>query len=62
MPDAWRADPLAFLDRGQGWVAREVSEALPRVPWSHPREALQEMLDRHRGDIASCKAPIAELG
>jgi nitronate monooxygenase len=56
-----RADKLSFLNRGQGWVARELAKALPRVPYPHMREGLQEMLDTHRANIATCEKLIAGL-
>lgn len=56
-----RADKLSFLNRGQGWVARELANALPRVPYPHMREGLQEMLDTHRANIATCEKLIAGL-
>ncbi|AUN93716.1 2-nitropropane dioxygenase [Pseudazoarcus pumilus] len=46
-----KAERLAFLNRGQGWVAREIEKALPRIDRPHMREALQEMLDTHRDNI-----------
>ncbi len=56
-----QADKLAFLNRGQGWVARELAKALPRVTRAHMREGLQEMLDTHRANIATCEKLIAGL-
>lgn len=56
-----KAERLAFLNRGQGWVAREVAKALPRVPYAHMREGLQEMLDTHRENIDRTQALIDTL-
>ena len=56
-----QAERLAFLNRGQGWVAREVEKALPRVPYAHMREGLQEMLDTHRNNITRCEELIKQL-
>lgn len=56
-----KAERLAFLNRGQGWVAREVRNALPRVPYPHMREGLQEMLDTHRNNIGRCEQLIEKL-
>lgn len=56
-----RAERLAFLNRGQGWVAREVAKALPRVPYAHMREGLQEMFDTHRDNIGRCEKLIDTL-
>ena len=56
-----KAERLAFLNRGQGWVAREVGKALPRVPYPHMREGLQEMFDTHRGNITATEQLIEKL-
>ncbi|MDX5363565.1 MAG: DUF6306 domain-containing protein [Pseudazoarcus pumilus] len=56
-----KAERLAFLNRGQGWVAREVAKALPRVPYAHMREGLQEMLDTHRDNITRTEELIDKL-
>ncbi|MDX5445279.1 MAG: DUF6306 domain-containing protein [Zoogloeaceae bacterium] len=56
-----KAERLAFLNRGQGWVAREVAKALPRVPYAHMREGLQEMLETHRDNITATEALIGKL-
>jgi nitronate monooxygenase len=56
-----RAERLAFLNRGQGWVAREIERVLPRVPYAHMREGLREMLDTHRANIGKCEALIGTL-
>jgi nitronate monooxygenase len=51
---------LAFLNRGQGWVARKIREALPRLAAGPVRDALQAMHDSHLANIALCDAIIAE--
>jgi hypothetical protein len=47
---------LAFLNRGQAWVARRIAAALPRLGPSRLRDALQEMHDSHLANIARCEA------
>jgi hypothetical protein len=50
----WR-ERLRFLNRGQGWVARRIAEALPRIAPSATRSALQEMHESHVANIALCE-------
>jgi nitronate monooxygenase len=50
----WR-ERLDFLNRGQRWVARRIAEALPRIPKSEGKEALQAMHDSHLDNIGSCE-------
>lgn len=50
---------LAFLNRGQAWVARKIGSALPRLGSGSTRDALQEMHDSHLANIARCEALIA---
>ena len=45
---------LDLLDRGQGWVVRKLTEALPRISDTSLREDLKEMLDAHRRNIERC--------
>ena len=52
---------LAFLNRGQAWVVRTLSTALPRLAASAGREVLERMRDSHRDNIAACEALLAEL-
>lgn len=52
---------LAFLNRGQAWVVRTLSAALPRLADSPAREVLARMRDEHRDNIAVCEALLAEL-
>ena len=55
------APRLAFLNRGQGWVARKLREALPRIAEDSVHAALKEMLETHDANIARC-APFAAAG
>jgi len=55
------AERLALLDRGQAWVARRLSAALPRLADSPARGVLARMRDEHRDNIAACEALLAEL-
>ncbi|MGH8629328.1 MAG: DUF6306 domain-containing protein [Burkholderiales bacterium] len=45
---------LDLLNRGQGWVARRLREALPRIVDEPLRADLQEMLDVHQRNIERC--------
>lgn len=56
-----KAERLAFLNRGQGWVAREVAKALPRIPYAHMREGLEEMYETHRDNITRTENLIEQL-
>lgn len=47
---------LAFLNRGQAWVARKIREALPRLPPGEIAAALAEMERSHEVNIAACEA------
>jgi Domain of unknown function (DUF6306) len=49
------ADRLAFLNRGQGWVARKLAEALPRIADPEIRAALEEMHRTHVENVARCE-------
>ncbi len=50
---------LAFLNRGQAWVARKIAEALPQIGNAPLREMLQQMHDSHLANIAACDALAA---
>ena len=50
------AAQLGLLDRGQGWVVRKLQESLPRIEDEALRADLQEMIDVHQANIASCNA------
>jgi hypothetical protein len=43
---------IAFLNRGQGWVARKLREILPRVRDNRLYKELAEMLASHEANIA----------
>ncbi len=45
---------LDLLNRGQGWVVRRLQEALPRIGDGALRADLQDMLDVHARNIATC--------
>jgi nitronate monooxygenase len=51
---------LEFLNRGQGWVAKRIAAALPRLADSPGRRALQEMLESHLDNIALCDELVVE--
>jgi hypothetical protein len=48
----WR-ERLSFLNRGQAWVARRLTDAIPRVP-ARARPPLREMRDSHVWNIGVC--------
>ncbi|MGH6946868.1 MAG: DUF6306 domain-containing protein [Kiloniellales bacterium] len=52
------ADPgraqLDLLNRGQGWVVRELRKALPKVGDEHLHKDLTEMLQVHQRNIEQC--------
>jgi nitronate monooxygenase len=52
--EAW-PERLAFLNRGQGWVARRIAEALPRIDQPAVHEALKAMHASHLENIARCE-------
>ncbi len=47
---------LQFLNRGQGWVARKIVEALPNVQEDFVRGALSAMHESHLLNIEACEA------
>jgi nitronate monooxygenase len=47
---------LRFLNRGQGWVAKKIAEALPRVQQESVQRQLADMLDDHRRNIDTVNA------
>lgn len=53
------SERLELLNRGQGWVARRIAEALPRIPASAGKSALQEMHQSHLANIALCEQLLA---
>ena len=54
-----RVARLQFLNRGQAWVARKISEALPYLEKSFVRDALFAMQESHLLNIEACDA-VAE--
>jgi hypothetical protein len=50
----WR-ERLEFLNRGQRWVAKRIASALPRIPPSAEKSALQAMHESHLVNIALCE-------
>ena len=51
-----RAARLRFLNRGQGWVARKIADALPNVREDFVRGALSAMHESHLLNIEKCEA------
>lgn len=56
--DGWR-ERLEFLNRGQGWVAKRIAAALPRISPVGARAVLQTMLDSHAANIGICERLLA---
>lgn len=56
-----RIERLKFLNRGQGWVARKIREALPDIRDDTCRGALTEMYESHLLNIETCEALIETL-
>ena len=56
-----RVERLRFLNRGQKWVARKISEALPQIGEDFMRGALSAMLESHLFNIEACDALIETL-
>jgi nitronate monooxygenase len=52
---------LKFLNRGQQWVARKISEALPQIRQEFAREALAKMHESHLLNIEACDALVETL-
>jgi 5-formyltetrahydrofolate cyclo-ligase len=48
------AAQLVFLNRGQGWVVRQLEQALPRIADAELIADLREMLSCHEQNIARC--------
>ena len=53
------AERLAFLNRGQAWVVRKLEALLPRIRHDLLHEALREMLESHRANIAVAEDELA---
>jgi hypothetical protein len=54
-----RSERLAFLNRGQAWVARKIAEVLPDLPPGPLKAALAEMETSHVENIAACDRLLA---
>lgn len=54
-----RAERLAFLNRGQAWVARKIAEVLPGLPEGPLRTALDAMQVSHVANIEACDRLIS---
>lgn len=48
-------EQLDLLDRGQGWVVRKLTEALPRISDTALRADLREMLEAHLRNLERCR-------
>jgi 5-formyltetrahydrofolate cyclo-ligase len=57
-----RAARLQFLNRGQGWVVRKITESLPSVKEDFVRGALSAMHESHLLNIEACAALGETLG
>ena len=49
---------LIFINRGQGWVVRRLSEIIPRLQDVNIRKQLEEMRDAHVDNIALVKKSL----
>ena len=49
-------DRLRFLNRGQGWVAKKIAEALPRIQQDKIQRQLADMLADHRRNLDTVNA------
>jgi hypothetical protein len=49
------SERLAFLNRGQAWVAKRIAAALPRIPEPEARAALDTMHESHLANIELCE-------
>ena len=47
---------MELLNRGQAWVERRITEALPRIADIRVRKALVEMRTSHANNISACEA------
>lgn len=47
---------LQFLNRGQGWVARKITDALSRIRQQAVQRQLADMLEDHQRNISSVNA------
>jgi nitronate monooxygenase len=51
---------LIFINRGQGWVVRRLSEIIPRLQDVNIRKQLEEMRDAHVDNIELVKKSLGE--
>lgn len=51
---------MAFLNRGQGWVVKKITQALPRIRQRDVQRQLSDMLEEHQRNIAMVNAFLAE--
>jgi len=56
--DGWAAR-LAFLNRGQAWVAKRIGAALPRITDLAAKYTLQTMHESHLANIHTCDDALA---
>ena len=49
---------LIFINRGQGWVVRRLSEIIPRLQDVNIRKQLEEMRDAHVDNIELVKKSL----
>lgn len=49
-------DRIRFLNRGQGWVAKKITETLPRIRQEVVQRQLADMLNDHRRNIDTVNA------
>lgn len=53
-------DRLRFLNRGQGWVAKQIRAALPRIEQAEIRQQLAEMLEDHQRNLDKINALLGQ--
>ena len=53
---------LAFVNRGQAWVARKVRELLPKIADDRLHAELRAMLEGHDSNIALAEQALARAG
>lgn len=51
---------LIFLNRGQGWVAKKLREAVDNVTVTETRELIRAMIDSHVENIDLCNTYIKQ--
>jgi len=53
---------LAFVNRGQGWVARKLRTLLPKIRDDALHEVLRQMLEAHEQNIAAANTALDARG